>query len=464
MDIDHQQIGNAFVINSGLLPKMLWIVQTNDVLQPELLYEASVCLSCISAGSEDETLIIQEADLIPFIYQIFDTKYDEQWDYRIKGQIGLIIGNIAGNSNESRDFILEEFDGLTQIFSRLVAYEKDIREMNHAIKLKLEYILQVKNEKANPSGKTKKVENESLNDEFDAAPPMKNEDIVNDEVSPPSADFSDPSDKIALPYDMELEKHKLSYVRTLLWTISNFYRWSPRPTFHEDNENRFLTRIATFWNLNDFEIQRDVAWLFSYITDISDGNMDLVISNQNALNKIRSYLTIKLDMTKSNYVDVLHPILRIYGNFASGSSKQTDVLIKHNFFDLSIKLLLEIAVPKIQQEICFITSNVLMGSPSQRRCVMLQEKLFPCIVSILLTSESDKVRKEAIWALGALLSEGVEQGDVNQLAENRFMEGSPAFQDNLRYFILKTIQATKSQDFFQTSKAMLKLFKLSLVL
>lgn len=426
----------------NLLPKMYWIVQTNNEFHPELLYEALRCLFNI----KDETFIMHEATtIIPLIYSILDTKYNKQWNYRIKCQICSILGNIINHSCTSRDFILIKFDGLKNLFSRLISYEKDIPEMNYTIEVQLEYIEQVKKGKKakfnHPTETTtaKERSDETFTDELDG------------------------SVEIPLPDSMELQSHKLSYIRVLIRTIASFYHWNPLPTFHNHPDHLFIARMTSFWDLNDFQIQHDIAWLFSHITEIDEENIDIVISNQKALNKIHSFLTMKQDLTrKSNYLEILHAILTIYSHFSSGSTDQTNILINHNFFDFSIQILQEIHSSKVQKEIFFITSNLLMGSSIQRKYVMSQEKLFSTIFSILLISKSIQVRKEAVWALGGLLIEGIEEGDINQLTEKRFIESSLTFRENLRYFILKIIQAIKDQN-PETAKAILKVFKASLL-
>lgn len=423
----------------NLLPKMYGIVLTNNVLYPELLYEALGCLFYV----KDESFLINETTFIPLIYPILDTTYNQKWNYQIKRLICSILGNMINKSCTSRDFFINQFDGFNNLFSRLISYEKDIPEMNHVIEVQRKYIKQVKKGKKrkfnDPTETTiaKNTSDETLTDELDV------------------------SLEIPLPDSMKLQRHKLYYIRVLIWTITSFYQWDPVPTFHD---HHFIARITSFWDLNDFEIQHDIAWLFSSITNIDEKNIDRVISNQKALNKIHSFLSMKQDLTsKSNYLEILYAILEIYSHLSSGSTDQTNILINHNFFDFSIQLLQEIHSSKVQKEIFFITSNVLMGSPMQREYVMSQEKLFSTILSILLISKSIEVRKEAIWALGGLLIEGIEDRDINQLAEKKFIEGSLTFQDNFRYFILKIIQAIKHLK-PETAKGILKVFKASLLL
>ena len=190
---------------------------------------------------------------------------------------------------------------------------------------------------------------------------------------------------------------KLSYRRTLAWTISNLCRGRPHPDFGKISQ--FLPTLARFLLFSDdTEILAHTCWALSYISDRLE-NIQVVLDS-GCLPKV-------IELLGSNRSSVVTPALRAVGNIATGSAEQTQALISNGVV-ARLLLLLGHQKKAIRKEACWTFSNITAGSTEQIQAV-IEGNVFPQLRDLVIDSEYD-VRKEAVWAiLNIVESATVEQ-------------------------------------------------------
>eukprot|EP01040_Poterioochromonas_malhamensis_P002675 gene2675-2845_t len=405
---DRDQKANDVILDTGVPKTAFNIIRTNDVNHPELLYAAVILVLRISGGSQEETEFVEAADLISSIYKILDSTYNEEWNYRIKDRICLIVGNIIGNSLTSRDFILYTYNGFHHIFSHLSDYANVIDEINEEI--------------------TKR--NEFLKDNN-----MNIEDI-------------DRNDQ-RFPKDIKIISDKLEYIQTLLWILSNCYGWSPSPTFHEDENYPFFDHISSLWCIEDVEISREIGCLLCKIAEV------------NSIEVIMSYPKIPRQMEyllrTSTKDTVLIPVMSLYLSVSCGTDELVEILIEHDFFTLVTNLARKVSLePVIQRIVANIVSNVLLGTPEQR-FALLHSSVMRLVISILLTSPSKPARRYSVTVMRQLIAE--EDLPRAKILPKPLSQVSVATQDQVRYLILRAISHLRDTGYPATALDMIKELK-----
>ncbi|GJN06160.1 hypothetical protein PR202_ga23861 [Eleusine coracana subsp. coracana] len=173
-----------------------------------------------------------------------------------------------------------------------------------------------------------------------------------------------------MPLLAQLNEHaKLSMLRNATWTLSNFCRGKPQPSF--DQTKPALPALARLIHSNDDEVLTDACWALSYL---SDGTND----------KIQA------------------------------------CIIDHQALPCLLNLLTQNHKKSIKKEACWTISNITAGNKDQIQAVINAGIIGP-LLQLLQTAEFD-IKKEAAWAVSNATSGGSpEQIKLHQATVRPFL-------------------------------------------
>ncbi len=148
------------------------------------------------------------------------------------------------------------------------------------------------------------------------------------------------------------------------------------------------------------EARIDLLWALSYL---SDGDVDKIsmVTGTGVTPKLVHLLENENTTKKCKL-----PIVRILGNFVSGSHYQTQGVIDSGIFN-HLAGLLSTNSKMIRKEAAWLTSNIACGSRAQINRLMDERKVLSKIIR-LAKSDAWEVRKEALWALAHIFTHGSE--------------------------------------------------------
>ncbi|XP_061371904.1 importin subunit alpha-like isoform X2 [Gastrolobium bilobum] len=201
-----------------------------------------------------------------------------------------------------------------------------------------------------------------------------------------------------LPLLAQLNEHaKLSMLRNATWTLSNFCRGKPQPTF--DQVKPALPALASLIHSNDEEVLTDACWALSYLSDGTDDKIQGVID----VGVCSRLVELLLHPSPS----VLIPALRTVGNIVTGDDVQTQVIINHQALPCLLHLLVNNYKKSIKKEACWTISNITAGNKLQIQAVVEANIIGP-LVRLLQDAEFD-IKKEAAWAMSNATSGGTHE-------------------------------------------------------
>ena len=106
----------------------------------------------------------------------------------------------------------------------------------------------------------------------------------------------------------------------------------------------------------DKEIIADACWAISYNSDNKKGKIDTLI-NAGLIPKIVSFIT-------DDYLSLVVPCVRILGNVSTGTSTQTDEILKVNGIN-QLYDALNNSKKTVRREACWVISNITAGTRQQ---------------------------------------------------------------------------------------------------
>merc|ERR1719426_205068 len=104
------------VIAAGVVPRFVQSLQ--DTARPDLQFEAAWVLTNIASGTAEQTRAVVEQGALPIFVQLLQSPNDD-----VKEQAVWALGNIAGDSPNFRDLVLQS-GGLNPIMTVLRESEK----------------------------------------------------------------------------------------------------------------------------------------------------------------------------------------------------------------------------------------------------------------------------------------------------------------------------------------------------
>ncbi|KAK3160004.1 hypothetical protein QOZ80_1BG0054050 [Eleusine coracana subsp. coracana] len=198
-----------------------------------------------------------------------------------------------------------------------------------------------------------------------------------------------------MPLLAQLNEHaKLSMLRNATWTLSNFCRGKPQPSF--DQTKPALPALARLIHSNDDEVLTDACWALSYLSDGTNDKIQAVIE--------AGVCPRLVELLLHPSPSVLIPALRTVGNIVTGDDLQTQCIIDHQALPCLLNLLTQNHKKSIKKEACWTISNITAGNKDQIQAVINAGIIGP-LLQLLQTAEFD-IKKEAAWAVSNATSGG----------------------------------------------------------
>ncbi|KAJ6683105.1 IMPORTIN ALPHA [Salix koriyanagi] len=193
------------------------------------------------------------------------------------------------------------------------------------------------------------------------------------------------------------ENAKLSMLRNATWTLSNFCRGKPQPSF--DQVKPALPALARLIHSNDEEVLTDACWALSYLSDGTNDKIQAVIE--------AGVCPRLVELLLHPSPSVLIPALRTVGNIVTGDDMQTQCIINHQALPCLLNLLTSSYKKSIKKEACWTISNITAGNKEQIQAVIEANIISP-LVHLLQNAEFD-IKKEAAWAISNATSGGTHE-------------------------------------------------------
>ncbi|XP_078436532.1 importin subunit alpha-1a-like [Wolffia australiana] len=196
----------------------------------------------------------------------------------------------------------------------------------------------------------------------------------------------------------QLNEHaKLSMLRNATWTLSNFCRGKPQPSFEQTKPA--LPVLIQLIHSNDEEVLTDACWALSYLSDGTNDKIQGVIE----AGVCPRIIELLLHPSPS----VLIPALRTVGNIVTGNDYQTQFIIDSQALPCLLNLLTNHHKKSIKKEACWTISNITAGNKDQIQAVINGEIIGP-LIHLLQTGEFE-IKKEAAWAISNATSGGTHE-------------------------------------------------------
>jgi len=191
--------------------------------------------------------------------------------------------------------------------------------------------------------------------------------------------------------------HNMSLLENVVWTISNLCRGTPSPPAEKTSPVIFPLVSLLEKPISEGAII-DILWALSYLSDGDEQKIELVLGTGVAT-KLAQLLR-----DESLKVRCKTPIVRILGNFVSGSDSQTQVVIDSGIID-QLPALLGNPSKTIRKESSWLASNIACGNHQQIGMLLRNTH---ALKQIITNAKNDtwEVRKEAIWALAHICTSG----------------------------------------------------------
>ena len=190
---------------------------------------------------------------------------------------------------------------------------------------------------------------------------------------------------------------EITFLRNLTWTISNLGRGKPKPTM--EKVACALPILVALLNHEDEEVLTDACWAFSYISDGSDDDIQMVVDLG------VSKRLVELLGHSSNKVKT--PALRVIGNIVTGNENHTDAILDANPLPYFKPLLSD---EKLKKEACWSISNITAGSIRQIQAV-IDAEIIPALLGVISDASNIKQKREAVYAI----SNGISGGTWEQI-------------------------------------------------
>ncbi|XP_025162769.1 importin subunit alpha isoform X2 [Harpegnathos saltator] len=207
----------------------------------------------------------------------------------------------------------------------------------------------------------------------------------------------------AMPLLLDLIKPdtSVSFMRNIVWTLSNLCRnKNPPPPF--EIVQTALPALNRLLTSTDKDILADACWALSYLTDGSNDKIQVVLDS--------GIVSKLVELLSSQEGTVLTPALRTVGNIVTGDDAQTDSIIIAGGLTHLGNLLCH-PRKNIVKEAAWAISNITAGNTEQIQHVISAGILTPLVQ--VLKSGDFKAQKEAAWAVTNLTS----GGSIQQLAD-----------------------------------------------
>ncbi|KAF8077049.1 hypothetical protein N665_1066s0011 [Sinapis alba] len=191
-----------------------------------------------------------------------------------------------------------------------------------------------------------------------------------------------------LPLLSQFNEHtKLSMLRNATWTLSNFCRWKPQPSFEQTSPA--LPVLKTVVQSTDDEVLTDACWTLAYLSDNTNEHIQAVI-DAGVVPRI-------IQLLAHTSPAVMIPALRTIGNIITGDDLQTQTVLDHQVLPSLLALVTKTYKKNVKKEACWVISNITAGSSNQIQAV-IEAGIIQALVWVQQNEEFE-VKKEAAWAI-----------------------------------------------------------------
>eukprot|EP00052_Salpingoeca_macrocollata_P025503 m.232363 g.232363 ORF g.232363 m.232363 type:complete len:509 (+) comp22440_c3_seq1:167-1693(+) len=186
-------------------------------------------------------------------------------------------------------------------------------------------------------------------------------------------------------------QNPLDLRRNAAWTICNFCRGRPFPSFHLVEP--ISQHLGNLVGDPDLEINTDSCWALAYLSEYHSAS---------AVPQIEK-LIVMLRGTQN--ISLLQACLRALGNLLSGNAEETLAVVEAGILPI-FKPLLQSEKSSIRKEVCWSISNIVSDGP-----MMIEQVIQADLLQLLIntcTQDSPDVQKEGIFVICNIFSEGNE--------------------------------------------------------
>ncbi|CAN8248073.1 unnamed protein product [Cochlearia groenlandica] len=217
-----------------------------------------------------------------------------------------------------------------------------------------------------------------------------------------------------MPLLSQFNEHtKLSMLRNATWTLSNFCRGKPQPSFEQTKPA--LPILERLLQSTDEEVLTDACWALSYLSDNANDKVEAVIA--------AGVVPRLVELLAHSSPSVLIPALRTIGNIVTGDDLQTQTVLDHQVLPCLLNFLTNTYKKSIKKEACWTISNITAGNAKQIQAVIGAD-IIQSLVWVLHSAEFE-VKKEAAWAISNATSGGthdqikfmVDQGCIKPMCD-----------------------------------------------
>ncbi|XP_010556709.1 PREDICTED: importin subunit alpha-3-like [Tarenaya hassleriana] len=209
------------------------------------------------------------------------------------------------------------------------------------------------------------------------------------------------------------EHSKLSMLRNATWTLSNFCRGKPQPSFEQTKPA--LPVLERLVHSQDEEVLTDACWALSYLSDGTNDKIQAVID--------AGVVPRLIELLTHQSPTVVIPALRTVGNIVTGDDMQTQAVLDNQVLPYLVNLLTNNYKKSIKKETCWTISNITAGNANQIQAV-IQAGIIPPLLQLLQSAEFE-IKKEAAWAISNATSGGaheqikylVSQGSIKPMCD-----------------------------------------------
>uniref|UniRef100_A0A0D3B8V2 Importin subunit alpha n=1 Tax=Brassica oleracea var. oleracea TaxID=109376 RepID=A0A0D3B8V2_BRAOL len=199
-----------------------------------------------------------------------------------------------------------------------------------------------------------------------------------------------------LPLLSQFNKHaKLSMLRNATWTLSNFCRGKPQPSF-EQQTSQALPVLKSLVQSTDEEVLTDTCWTLAHLSDNTNETVQAVI-DAGVVPRIIQLLTHTSQA-------VLIPALRTIGNIVTGDEVQTQTVVDHQVLPSLLVLVTDTYTKSIKKEACWTISNITAGNSNQIQAA-IEAGVIQVLVWVLQNAEFE-LKREAAWGISNATSGG----------------------------------------------------------
>ena len=182
-----------------------------------------------------------------------------------------------------------------------------------------------------------------------------------------------------------LNENSRNYMKQACWVVSNMVRGRPPPDqMYQIQAAPFVLSHLSLDNVH--EINCDLLWALSYITERSLDHIELNQVNCELLVKFMSHAVISVSL----------PALRTIGNIISSTEAFTSVFLSIGIL-VKMNEMLDHPKKTMRREACWVLSNICAESNSCVQHVVFSG-ILPKVITLAL-GDDFPIRKEAMWVL-----------------------------------------------------------------